>query len=261
MNLLTEHTFGGLVKDAFAVYFQNFIPIFVIYLLPLFPVSAWQQYALSVKDQDQILLSSFLLLLVQSFFFLPITVAVSDICLGNKLSVRRAYAMISGGLLRRYLWTFVVLALVTALGSALLIVPALIFSAPPIVIFCLGVVPLLIFSALYMFAFLVALLEGSSGWAALARSKELGQGFYMRNSMAFILGLVAVMLLSGTIGGFSAVLLHQITPEPSVQILVLTFFGALFGPIGLILVIVIYYDMRVRKEAYDSTMLTQDLMR
>lgn len=245
MNLLVEHTFGGLIKDSFAVYFKNLVSIFLIYFIPVFPLATWHNYANLVEEPVQQVATTLLVLFISVFLAAAMTVAVSDICLGNKPSLKRSYKAVFGAILGKYLWTYLLVILIMLAGLLLL------------------VIPLFFFIAFYMFALTVVILEKSSGKAALARSKELGKGYYVRNVLVtmvigILVGLVAWILIFATLFPLIEILED---PNPLLLSAVSAIIEHLLTPVQLIAVVVLYYDLRVRKEAYDSTTLTQDLQR
>ena len=102
-------------------------------------------------------------------------------------------------------------------------------------------------------------LEGLSGRAALRRSRGLGKGYYLRNLgvlwMVMLVMLLAAMVLGGIVGltGYLA----GVNPK------VLDFIGGLAGllvaPTVPIFMVLLYYDMRVRKEGYGAAQLADDL--
>ncbi len=243
MNLLVEHTFGGLVKDSFAVYFKNFVSIFLLYFIPVFPLATWNTYASFVEEPVQMGISTILMLMVTVFLAAAMTVAVSDICLGNKPSVKRSYLAVFGPVLGKFVWTYFLFLLVLIVGLILLVIPAFFFAV------------------FYMFALTIVILEGSSGKEALARSKELGKGFYLRNFLVILVIGLSVGLINWLLAFVLAIPLVQFIEQPLVLSAIFAAIELLITPVQLIVTIVLYYDLRVRKEAYDSTSLTQDLQR
>jgi hypothetical protein len=128
--------------------------------------------------------------------------------------------------------------------------------------FTLLVVPGFVFLVWYMFALSVTVLEQVSGVAALKRSRELGRGFYWRNfGISMICSLVAIVLLAAA-GGLIGVSEYSILGhgyQVLENILSEAFSIVLFGPLVTIPAILLYYDMRARKEGYGAAQLVEDL--
>jgi hypothetical protein len=151
-NYLVEHSAGSIIRGAFQIYFRHFSTLFLIYVLPVMPVAVLQGEAEMIGKTSLIVLSALLTLTVNYFAFGAVTVAVSDICLGNQPSIKRSYARILGKLVLLLLLTNLLQILAVAIGFVLLVVPGL------VLILWLVLSPS------------VVVLEGRSGVAALKRS-------------------------------------------------------------------------------------------
>lgn len=119
--------------------------------------------------------------------------------------------------------------------------------------FVLLVVPGLVLLAWLLLALTVVVLEGGSVNDAFSRSRALGQGFYLRN-----LGIVAcaiwlpAMLLN--------LVLEALRPEAMVGEAVLnSLVFAAIAPLESILTLLLYVDLRVRKEELDADRLAQQI--
>ena len=168
---------------------------------------------------------------------------MSDICLGYAPSFKRSYAKILSKLVLLLLVTSILQLLAIVTGFVLLVIPGLV---------------LLIW---LMMAAPVVVLERRGGVAALKRSKQLGDGAHWRNAGLFLLLNIIIFVIFGVIGfvfGFTApnFLNHWIFRAVSTGI-----DEGLAAPVGLIWVVLLYYDMRVRKEGYDAKALAEDLAR
>jgi len=121
--------------------------------------------------------------------------------------------------------------------------------------FILCVVPGVIFLSWYFVAVPVVILEGLSATAAMARSKELVSG----NLGKVVLIAVLVLIL-----GFSISLILQVVfafvPGPGwLKLFFQNLLPAFILPIQLAPQVLLYYDMRIRKEAFDLQMLASAL--
>jgi membrane-anchored glycerophosphoryl diester phosphodiesterase (GDPDase) len=179
------------------------------------------------------------------------TTMIADICLHNTPSVRRSYGkLLRGGLWLRLLLTTVWQIIVVLLGFLLLVVPGIILSVR------------------LFFTPSVVVLERLSGNAALKRSLNLSKGHFWRLwgdmivlSIVFILApLFLLTLLSGALG---FALAAYGAPRNSLLAVTLPLGLAqlLTYPLLFIGIVLLYYDLRVRKEAYDVAALSEDMMR
>ena len=181
-----------------------------------------------------------------TLLYFPATVAVSDIILGNRPTVRRSFRCLLSKRVGSLLITYLLVFLIIYVGFLMLIVPGILFSI------------------WYMLTLQVALLERLSGWKAMDRSKELGKEFYLRNLGVLFLTYIIIFSFAFFVG----IALYTAFPDSGLTP-VTRFFEAFFiqtlgpilTPLALIAPVLIYYDMRARKEAYDIRALTEDLAR
>jgi hypothetical protein len=127
--------------------------------------------------------------------------------------------------------------------------------------YVLLIVPGIVFSMWYWFAGSVAVLERTTARGALARSRELGKGYYLRNlGIVSLTGLVVflpIQVFSLLLGAASGLGYFPLPLAKAIGTVV----GGLGGTVIQIAIVLIYYDLRVRKEAYDSAKLAEDLRR
>jgi hypothetical protein len=194
---------------------------------------------------------------------MSITVIVSDICVDNTpIGVKQSYRMITpavlGKLLLSYLLYFLLVVPVSAgvqfLGALLIALPrwwALAGNG------LLAVLFLLIAVVLPMFFPTVIVLEGKWGFNAIRRSVQLGRGFHLRN-----LGILTIFFLCFFTAWIIALFLVMVIPPPFaflLRLILVMLFYFTFICFPIICVVLMYYDMRVRKESYDTAALAEDL--
>ena len=184
-----------------------------------------------------VVLASYLLAQAATVF------AVSEIYLGRPASIRQSYARVRGKL-GRLIAVFLMIALAVIGGMILLIVP--------------GILALLA-TALAVPA---AVLENRTARAALSRSVELTKGSWGRIFVVFLLVLllswVGALVFELPFSIAHAILLKQGQDSSILAALsqVGNFLaGVLVGPLGTIALALVYYDARVRKEAFDLQMM------
>jgi hypothetical protein len=208
---------------------------------PAVPVEVFVAYVAPGYSPRDIMINFLSTILLGEFLQFPLTVAVSEICLGLKPTVQRTYRRTfkAPG---RVFGTYVLANLLILVASLALIIPGLIVNV------------------LYVFVAPVVILEHLGGKAALSRSRQLGRGYYLRNTGIFIILFFIFFLLS-----FPLV----VSLPAALAILgIPTKFGDFFTslladlfsyPITTISFVLLYYDMRVRKEGYGAPQLVEDL--
>lgn len=265
-NYLTEHTIGSIISGAFKIYFQNFATIFLIYILPMaFLQLVLNLTALSLSLSENLALIILVLVLVLLFYFIAyftiyaaITVTVSDICLENKPSLKRAYTYVFGKRFFQFISTLILQTLIIFGSTAIMILPGYFFDSE--ILMALAILPLFIFIFWFLLTPSVVILEAKSGVAALKRSKQLGDGSHWRNGGMLLVLIIVLGLIGGLIGLVSA--FSSISPEHWVfQVFVRLIQEGLATPISLIAIVLIYYDRRARKDGYDVKALAEDLAR
>ncbi|MCI0588971.1 MAG: hypothetical protein L0323_19280 [Planctomycetes bacterium] len=163
---------------------------------------------------------------------------VSDIYLGNPTGIQAAF----GRGFRRILPMLGATLLSTiaiAVGFVLLIVPGIIWTAA---LFCVNA---------------AVVLEGKSVLGSFQRSKDLTAGF--RKKVLWIIGLSSIIgWVWGALVGAAAGWLDLTTST----LTVLTHAAnAFFTPFHAVVTILLYYDLRIRKEAFDLEVLAREMGR
>jgi hypothetical protein len=246
-SYLKEMSIGEVIDGSVRLYFRNFVTIFLIYLLPLFAIEiviiALWPTADPSGDPDKFIVAGlrFIAAIPASA---ATTVAVSEIALGHKPRVARAYGRVLE-VLGRFLWTYLLVMVVFVFGFALLVVP--------------GVIAMV----LLMFATVVVILERRGGLDAMRRSMQLGKGYYIRNFGAFLLTFVLTLIVEMILVVIADAVIFAFddVENPGIAArMLLAAVSHLFTPVVLIVTALLYYDLRVRKENYDTTALAQDLV-
>lgn len=241
---LRQQSTGEILRTTFDIYRRHFFVLVLIYMAPILPFQLWDIFLRQTTGRT-FNVATYVVLAVANLPFMAITVAISEIALGNRPSVARAYSRVFD---RRFVPILVTYLLLQ--GGFLLT-------------FLLLVVPGLFFWAWFMFTLPVVMVEGRTGWAAFKRSRLLGRGHYLRNSaivwsaVLVYFVLCAVFIIAYITLGIALPALAQPWPLDLAFVLV----GNILAPLMLIPPILLYFDMRARKEAYDTALLTEDLLR
>jgi hypothetical protein len=246
---LREQSAGEIVRNTFATYGRHFRPVFLAFFLPMFPLTflcAELDEGLPERWQGSIAMLA--ALLVTPFAYAATTLILSDSYLGIRPSVRRAYGAVFRGFALRIISTNFIAALAVILGLVLLLIPGFIVGA-----WILLVTPVII-------------LERQAHLSAIRRSKQLGDGFHWRN-IGVLLVVGAILCVFWILGfilcqAVSSFFLAEISGEwNSWDRYLAALLQAIAEPAVIVALVLIYYDMRIRKEAYDITLLGQDLRR
>lgn len=123
-----------------------------------------------------------------------------------------------------------------------------------------GMVVLVLFPLypLTMFSVPVVVLENVWGFKALKRSFELGSHYYLRNFVIFIWPYTIYLLVSLFFGIVD--LFFGVTPFWSILTIgTKEAVVSLITPLAIITTVLLYFDMRIRNEAYDIVSLPEEL--
>ncbi len=162
---------------------------------------------------------------------------ISGVILGERVSAGTAFGRAAGRFLPLFFTQFLA-GIVIGFGLLLLIVPGIIFSL------------------WFMLVAPVVVLERTGGTRAMSRSRELMRGNLGKGFMLYL--VVAVL---GWVVGIGAAVVFDLLPLPhevfvDVGILLAQ---ALVLPIQTAPVILLYYELRVRKEAFDLQRLAESV--
>ena len=130
--------------------------------------------------------------------------------------------------------------------------------------FILLIVPGVIFSLIYAITIPAIVLEGVKARQGMGRSRSLVKG-NLGKVFAILFVVTVLGLIVGSVFGFVAQMLVTLTVEPttSTAIVIKQVFSiaseVLVMPIGAAASILLYYDLRIRKEGFDLDMLAQSL--
>ena len=256
---LRQMGIGELVDGAFKLYRRDWLALMGITAFVLVPVTflqAWLTQSVAAAAADpfadfdavtgQIIAVTLVfvaiqLLIAQPFLVAAITKAAADAYLGERVSIGRTYRFALSRL-PAILWITIITSVLTLLGLFLLVIGAVIIGIR------LALAPAIL------------VVEDVRGTSAIRRSWNLTGGHAWR--------VFGTLLLAGLIS----------TIGVTVVALPTEFIAALMGPDGwfvstlgqviasvvttpfsLLIVVLLYFDLRVRKEGYDIEVMSQEL--
>jgi hypothetical protein len=245
---------GELLDKTFTLYRQNFLLFFGIAALPqvaLFVlVSIMTELMLAAQRTRSVGVSrvGLALVIVVLFYWIgaviaagitqaATTFAVSSLHLQEATGIKAAYARVKG-LVGRTINVLLSVGLRVVFGFMLFIIPGIIMLRR------------------YSLSVPVAVLERVKAKDALKRSRHLSEGAGSRVLLVYVLMLVLIWGLSAGMAwllglAFSTQVLQENFAARIMKQLLSFLLGAAVGPVMTIAFTLLYYDQRVRKEAFD----------
>lgn len=242
-RFLQMQTVGSILRNSFAIYGGNWRTLSLIFVVGMLPIALLHAILLSAERLGLAAIVSLIFMMSGMLIQAVVTVVISDLCLGLQPSVWRSYRRGFANF-ARLIGTYSLAVLIVFVGALLLLIPGLVCGV------------------WYMFILPVAVLEQAGGRAGLRRSRALGKGCYLRNIgivlLVALLPTLIIWLLAYAIASMVAPAIGSETPfvmqgvEEILQILVLS-------PLLSIPGILLYYDMRARKDGYGAAQLAEEL--
>jgi hypothetical protein len=192
-------------------------------------------------------------------------VGIGHICAGKKINVARAFKR---GFVRRsprvagtMLWILVPAAawfLAIQLASRASTGGGRLAPILAVALIALTILTLILVS-IFLLAGPVAVLEPRWGLQALNRSRLLGKGYYFRNLGVVLLCFVVAFVPHWIITVVVSASIRDLVADSEIRDLAFAALTYAFSPIYGIAGVLLYYDMRVRKEFYNATILVTEL--
>jgi hypothetical protein len=237
---------GEVLDVSFGLYRARFAPLFVVSVVcQLFPaiIMVYLSSSGDMLGNWPLLLAYYALAVVLSSLGVAAsTFIVSDAYLGKQISAGNALGR-AAGLLGRLIMISLLSSLLIALGFILMILPGVI-----------------LFAGLVLSTSVTVLESSPTAVAAMGRSWELSKGYrgkvLLTTLCAFLLLLVpsfAVEALWGLLGGVLG------DSGGVAQLVASALLSMLIYPFFYVVLTVLYYDLRVRKEGFDLEVLASSL--
>lgn len=247
-HTLQPLSLGKLLDETFNIYRRNFALFIGISAVPNLALLLLKFLfaGLIVNNPKEIgigvvlagLGTIFATIVVSSIVTAATTFGVSDIYLDVPTSMAACFSRVAGKALNVFFVSFIV-GLIVGVGMILCIVPG---------IYAAGV---------YGIAVPAVVLESISASQAVSRSSSLTKGSVGRVIVVYFLTTIFTLCMVVALGlvvdalGSIAFSGTGIFSRQMFQELLSTVGGVLFGPITAIALTLVYYDQRVRKEAFD----------
>jgi hypothetical protein len=242
-SYIRERSFASIVGQTFRIYIKHFIAIYAIAGIPMLPAVALMALAAANGDNTLSYIGAGLLYLVGSLSLGAVTLAVSDICVGNRPRIMRSWQVI-GRQFWVYLGIYAIYTVVFFGGLIALVIPGLVAGT------------------LLTFSPCVCVIERKGVRESLRRSIALGKGHYWRNWAITYLMLLFGALLPAAIDVPILIFFLRSGIDSTHFIFHFTAnaLSTVTMPLTLITIVLLYYDMRVRKENLDGPALVQELL-
>ncbi len=251
--ILRPLSLGHLLDETFDIYRRNFLLFLGISAVPNVVLLLLQSGVPKALDKPWSetgfwgLLAGFFtivaVVLIPSIVTAATTFAVSDVYLEYPTSIKSCFSRVSGKILKVVAVSFM-LGLVVGLGLLLCVAPGVYWAG------------------LYGVAVPAVVLENITVRQALPRSSHLTRDFIGRVIVVYFLTSIFAAIMKSTVAFalrllWPTLLLHLTRSE--LRDISGALATTLFGPVSAIGLTLIYYDLRVRKEAFDLEQM-MDLM-
>jgi hypothetical protein len=169
-----------------------------------------------------------------------VVVIVSDSYLGREVSIGAAVQRVIGRVWSVF-WTAILQFLLAVAGTVAFLIPGL---------FCV---------AWFFAATVVVVIEGKDTFAALRRSYQLASGSVARILGILFLSIILVLVIeviAGVVLGILGVLVHA---SAAFTTLAGNIASLLVYPFFTVVITLLYYDLRIRKEGFDLEVMSSEL--
>lgn len=261
-DYVREQSVGELLRNGAEIYRGHFLTVFASYFVLALPLG-WLAAEASIRGQSQIFVALLSInVVLASVAAAAVTIAVSNVCVGNRTDLGQAYKSLGVARALKVLWTSLVAGM--SIGLLMVIVFgafALSTNAYTRVIAVVLAIAVIFLSVMFYAGFLIVVpivvLEDCAGFPALRRCWTLSRGLRVRN-LGVIFLLFAIFLAFNIVIQF---IMAPFADRISDRLVLVITFGLQFlvTPMILVLSVLLYYDSRVRLEGYDTSALSTDL--
>jgi hypothetical protein len=197
-------------------------------------------------DVDGTLITSVVLgitqvLLIQPFLTAAVAKASADTYLGHELVVGPTFRY-AVSRIHSILWISILSGLCVLLGFVLLIIPGIIVAIR------------------FVFGSTVLVVEGQKGTKALGRSWRLAKGHFWKLFGTLLLANIMASVVEGVLSVPGSVAFVAIGPSGWPFLAIATSLAAILTtPFTTLITVLLYFDLRIRKEAFDLEVMAQEM--
>lgn len=263
--VLRPLTVAEIIDAAFRLYLRNFVTLFSIAAVFYVPIALIQaglvalvlfpsgmltpdetvaDVAAAIQAASGMAVLVVLRMIAYAFVYAALAVAISRIYLGHAVTVGSAYSRVLPRILP-FVATWFLSGLLVTFG----------------VIFC--IVPGIYLAVALAFALPLVVLERLGPVEAMSRSMDLARGYWWRIfGTLLLLGLIVLVIQGALMTPFSLIFgiaLSQFAAAQAVHQFLSVLLDMLLLPVTMTALIVLYYDLRVRKEAFDLQLMADQI--
>jgi hypothetical protein len=186
-------------------------------------------------------LAAIQLLVVQPFLVAAVAKASADVYLGHQVRVGPTFRFAISRI-HSILWISIIAILATGLGLLLLIVPGIIIFVR------------------YTFGSTVLVVEGRKGSKALGRSWRLAKGSFWKILVALFLAGILASVIQGILTIPGSIAYAAVGPAGwPFYAIGLSLAQILTTPFATLITVLLYFDLRIRKEAFDLEVMAHEM--
>jgi hypothetical protein len=249
---------GEILDAAIRLYRARWKSLMAIVAIALVPITFLQAFLtrsmgspLSTEapvagDVDSTLITSVVLgiiqlLVIQPFLTAAVAKASADTYLGHEVLVGPTFRYALSRI-HSILWISILSALAVLLGFVLLIIPGIIVAIR------------------FVFGSTVLVVEGQKGTKALGRSWRLAKGHFWKLFGTLLLANIMASLVEGVLSIPGTVAFVAAGPSGWPFLAIASSLAAILTtPFTILITVLLYFDLRIRKEAFDLEVMTQEM--
>ncbi len=268
---------GEILDAAIRLYRAEWKSLMAIVAIALVPITFLQAFltrsmgspfsteAAVSANVDATLITSIVLgiiqvLVIQPFLTAAVARASADVYLGHEVLVGPTFRY-AVSRIHSILWiTILMILLVFVPGLVLVIFGALGAEEVAIVFGIVMVVFLVIVFVRFVFGSTVLVVEGKKGSKALRRSWELAKGFFWKIVGTLLLAGIMASVVEGVLSIPGAVAFAAVGPAGWPFLAIGGSLAAIITtPFTTLITVLLYFDLRIRKEAFDLEVMAQEM--
>ncbi|MBD3181089.1 hypothetical protein GF312_02285 [Candidatus Poribacteria bacterium] len=211
-------------------------------------------------------IKAFELFFITPFLVGILTISISSMLLNKKAGIVDVYSRLSKKILPLIGTVFitgVMMAVVFFMSASLGLSMIFAGSQPGLLVVIAGMFMTGVLLVWYAFISQAVIFEGEGGIGAMKRSKYLVKGSFARTFLLVIVSLIAITFAAelaslGVYQLFSLFGSYGITLAGGASEGVSNIISVIVEPLRIIIIIILYYDFRIRKEGYDPEIMAQE---